>query len=259
MNEPVFLLGKRRAPFEQLSREVLRSAADVRKAYAKTRRALWVVVDGDALALLMSARVPSDTFHRVLLLERATTARRELLHAHFRVVVAPDDDVLLLPPNELVDVMRDERRDDLFIGGVVDREDAALVLYRGNLDRLVVPLEWFEARPKARPSFSAFAIIDGGQTVKLGAYEVAADAILYAFDSDARRRMKGRALEQDSSFGGAVRRLRLQKGLSRADFRPISAKTIARIERGDVEAPRGHTLGAIAKHLGVKPEEIESY
>jgi hypothetical protein len=170
MNEPIFLLGTRCTAFEHLSRDVLRSATDVRSAFAEHRRALWIVADADALALLVSALVPSDTFHRVLLLERATTARRELLHAHFRVVVAPDDGVRLLGPRDLAGVIHDEHREDLFIGGVVDREDAAVVLYRGNLDRLVVPMEWFVARPKARPNFAAFDIIDDGQTVRLGSY-----------------------------------------------------------------------------------------
>jgi transcriptional regulator with XRE-family HTH domain len=72
--------------------------------------------------------------------------------------------------------------------------------------------------------------------------------------------MKEREIEHDSSFGGALRRLRLQKGLTREDFEPeISAKTIARIERGEVEEPREDTLKAIAKRLGVAPGEITSF
>jgi transcriptional regulator with XRE-family HTH domain len=49
------------------------------------------------------------------------------------------------------------------------------------------------------------------------------------------------------------------RGLSRADFPGIHEKTIARIERGEVERPHGGTLDAIAKWLGVAPEEIETY
>jgi hypothetical protein len=196
----------------------------------------------------------------MLLLERAGTARRELLHALFRVVVAPDDGVRLLEPHELVEAMADESADDLFIGGVVDLDDRALVLYRGNLDQLVVPLSWFRSRPRRpRPDFEAFTVTDFGQTVQLGEYEAAADAILYEFDPEARRRMKEREIAKDTSFGGALRRLRLARGLARSDFAPLTAKTIARIERGEVEEPHEDTLVNIAKCLGVKPNEIKSY
>ncbi len=261
MSDPLFLLGKRHnGPFDRLSRDVLGNVEAVRNAYAQHSRARWVALDSEALVLLASAVRAHDRWHRLLLLERATTARRELLHALFRVVVAPDDGVRLLAADELAEVMSDERADDLFIGGVVDYDDKALLLYRGNLDRLVIPLPWFEPRPKAaRPDFAAFAVTDFGQTIQFGEYEAAADAILYEFDPEARRRMKMREIKQDTSFGGALRRLRLSRGLSRSDFQPLAAKTIARIERGEVEEPHGDTLTAIAKRLGVRPDKIKSY
>ena len=99
-----------------------------------------------------------------------------MLHALFRVVVAPDDGVRLLPPEELAEVIADARADDLFIGGVVDADDQALVLYRGNFDRLVIPFVWFKPRTRApRPDFAAFSVTDFGQTVQLGEYEASAD------------------------------------------------------------------------------------
>jgi hypothetical protein len=58
--------------------------------------------------------------------------------------------------------------------------------------------------------------------VRLDAYEAATDAILYEFDEAYRRRAKRRRLVQDRSLGGALRRLRLQKGLRRADFPGIT-------------------------------------
>lgn len=261
MSDPLFLFGSgRNEPFERYSHEVLRSVEAVRKAYTEHRRARWVALDSKALSLLASAVRGQGRWHRVLLLERATTARRELLHALFRVVVAPDDGVRLLPGDELAEVIADDRAADLFIGGVVDRDDDALVLYRGNLDRLVVPLAWFKPRPKApRPDFTAFAVTDFGQTVQLGDYEASADSILHELDVDARKRMRERQIEQDASFGGALRRLRLARGLGRSDFEPLAAKTIARIERGEVDEPHGETLAIIARRLGVQPDEIASY
>jgi hypothetical protein len=68
-----------------------------------------------------------------------------------------------------------------------------------------------------------------------------------------------REIRKDASFGGSLRRLRLQKGISRSDFAPLSSKTIARVERGEVEVPHGDTLEAIARRLGVPAAEIGSY
>jgi hypothetical protein len=82
----------------------------------------------------------------------------------------------------------------------------------------------FRQRKRVHRERSAIAhepttsVVDGGQTVRLGEFEAAADAILYAFDAEARRRAKQRSIEKDASFGGALRRLRLQRGLRREDF-----------------------------------------
>jgi hypothetical protein len=260
MTEPLFVLGNARStPFEGLGGVTLANADGVRDAYGRHAHARWIVLDVAALGLLASAVHANDRWHRLLFLHHATTARRELLHALFRVVVAPDDGVRLLPTDELAEVMRDPNAADLFIGGVVDPDDKALLLYRGNLDRLVVPLQWFKPGPKAHPNFLAFRVTDHGQTVQLGDYEAAADAILYEFDAGARRRMKEREIKQDLSFGGALRRLRLARGLSRSDFEPLNAKTVARIERGEVEEPHGDSLAILAQRLGVKPDKIRSY
>jgi ribosome-binding protein aMBF1 (putative translation factor) len=102
-------------------------------------------------------------------------------------------------------------------------------------------------------------VIDHGQTLRLGAYEAATSAILYSFDAEYRRRAKKKALKQDNSFGGALRRLRLEKDLTREDFQDISAKEIARIESGKVTKPHEATLKKLAKVLKVHPDEIQTY
>ncbi len=63
----------------------------------------------------------------------------------------------------------------------------------------------------------------------------------------------------NGSFGGCLRRLRLQKGVGRGDFPGINMKEIARIERGEIKKPHAATVKAIARKLGVEPEEIEEY
>jgi DNA-binding Xre family transcriptional regulator len=123
----------------------------------------------------------------------------------------------------------------------------------------VVPREWFIDRPLAVPDFGHLAIRDFGQTVALGGYEVASDAILYEFDSDYRKRMKHRHILENDSFGGSVHRLRLQKGVLRSDFPGLSAKELARIERGEIAKPHARTLSKLARRLGVHPGELASY
>ena len=54
-------------------------------------------------------------------------------------------------------------------------------------------------------------------------------------------------------------RLRQQRRLKRTDFAPLTAKTIARIERNEVAKPHGTTLNAIAKRLRIAPDEIADY
>jgi transcriptional regulator with XRE-family HTH domain len=63
----------------------------------------------------------------------------------------------------------------------------------------------------------------------------------------------------DDSLGGSIRRLRELRGVRRSDFGAISEKTIARIERGEVEQPREGTVRTIARRLGVSPEELATY
>jgi DNA-binding Xre family transcriptional regulator len=102
-------------------------------------------------------------------------------------------------------------------------------------------------------------VIDCGQTVRLGKYEAAADALLYEFDREYRRRLANQRAQSEKSFGASLRRLRKQRGLKQEDFQPLAAKTIARIEQGKVERIHPNTLAVIAKRLSVDPAEIETY
>jgi hypothetical protein len=178
----------------------------------------------------------------------------------FEPFVWSPGDFRTLPIDELAAVLADERRGDLFIGGYADRESQTLTLVRGDLRRLSVPLSMFPpsgAGTHRDPSRLAFT--DCGNTVRLGRYEAAADAILYEADPDFRSRFLAKKRADDKTFGACLRRLRLLRGLRQGDFGDVTAKTIARIERGETEAPHGHTLKVIAAQLGVEPNEITDY
>jgi len=109
------------------------------------------------------------------------------------------------------------------------------------------------------PDLSRLAFNDCGNTVRLGDYEAAADAILYEADPDFRSRFLAKKRAEERTFGACLRRLRLLRSLRQANFGDVTAKTIARIERGETEAPHGHTLKVIASRLGVEPDEITNY
>ena len=257
-------------PRGHTTRELVRVDADRLRTESEIRatldrrgrqRVLWIAPDAVAVKLLLAAFLGrSKGDQRLLALESANGARHPLLHAIFRVVVSADEGIRLLPIHELADVLASPDRADLFVGGAGASSDAAVILYRGNLEPLIVPLAWFRARPGGpKPHLNRLAVTDFGQTVRLGDYEAATDAILYEFDGAYRRRAKRREIERDSSLGGALRRLRLQKGLRRADFRGLAAKEIARIERGEVQKPHARTLTILAKRLGVPAKQLSTY
>lgn len=194
---------------------------------------------------------------RLLTLEPVAPPRLAALRHVFKSVIA---DAELLGLDELWEVLDAPDRRNLFVGGIPDEEDRALILYRGDFTSMLVPFDWFEPRPKAgAPDWAKFQVTDYGQTLRMGEYEAAADAILYEFDPLFRKEAKKRLFEADDSFGAALRRIRLQRGLRQSDFPPVSAKEVARIERGEVDSPRRSTLRVLAERLGAQPEEIASY
>ena len=160
----------------------------------------------------------------------------------------------------MLDVLGAPREDsqDLFVGGFVDHDAEALVLIRGDLRKVVVPLSMFAEAGGIVPEPRELAFIDFGQTVKLGDYEVASDAILYESDANFRRRLNARRRASEVGFGPSLRRIRKQMGVKRTDFPSVDEKTIARIERGETR-PRDHTRKLIEKRLGMSSKMIETF
>jgi hypothetical protein len=165
-----------------------------------------------------------------------------------------------LPIAELAEVMSAENKRNLFVSGIISKKNGTLTLRRGDLTPLVVPLSAFRPTENdVRPDFDRFEIADYGQTLRFGPYEASADAVLYEYDPDYRRQLNAERRETEHGFGPSLRRLRMQKGLRQDQFAGLSAKTIARLERNSSTKPRSRTLDIIARHLGVEPEEIETY
>jgi hypothetical protein len=196
---------------------------------------------------------------RLLVTAELDTALREYLEALFLDVVTGPL-ASFLPLDQLRHVLEADRRQDLAVGVLVNSERQAIVLIRGSFDRIVVPWSWFRPTPPGlAPDFDDVQVIDHGLTIRLGRYEAGVEAILYEFDRDFRARERQRRVDMDPSFGAALRRLRIQKGVPRSGFPGITEKEIARIERGEVSRPHAATLRAIADRLDVEPAEIETF
>jgi DNA-binding XRE family transcriptional regulator len=258
MTTPVYVLAGGEWPGVPGARKV-RSKNDVLHAYADSAHALWVAPGTGGLDVLAKALRVGRPRHGLVALEKVTEGRRVLLDALFSVVVEPGHGTRILPVDQLREVLASDDRQDLFIAARAIPEDDALVLFRGDLRSLIVPLSSLARRKGGPiPDPEDVAVTDYGQTIRLGAYEVAADALLYELDPEARRRARKRAVASEESLGGSIRRLRLQRGLTLHDFPAVSAKTVGRIERGEVQ-PRSATLAKIARQLRVSPEELATY
>jgi len=240
----------------------IRSKNELKSTFLNERGArrptLFVSWTAEALAPLSTVAHEEKGNLRLLLLEQLSPARKEHWQTLFRTVVSPGSGLKLIEEEELIEVLSAENRADLFVGGTLNKEEEVVVLYRGTLDRLSVPLAWFARRSDVEPDFDQFEVVDYGNTLRFGPFEVSSDAVLFDFDPEYRARANRRQRELDDSLGGSLRRLREARGVSRSDFPSVSAKTIARIERGEVLA-RAETLQKIARRLDVQVEEICTY
>lgn len=253
---------KRPAIFAALQPHVVSSVGGIRDCVARASSdSLWLSYSNDLTEALVrqlsTSRSPLGFGLFVHSMEMKTLPA---LTSFFRRVAFTTDGGFC-PAEELAEILEAENRGDLFLGGSVDRETETITFWRGDLKPLAVPFSSFETSGDGtEPDFDLFSVIDSGQTVRLGDYEAAVDAVLYEHDSEYRRRISKQRLREERSFGASLRRLRKQRGLRREDFEPeLSAKTIARIEQGKVQRIHQKTLTAIADRLAVDPREIETF
>lgn len=205
-------------------------------------------------------RRPRRQLGRLLILHTPRPESIPILEELFTSVAWGATSFKTLPPRELAEVLVSDKRHNLVIGGFVDTQTETLTLYRGDFEKFSVPLSLFKPSGTGTlPDAAALEVTDYGQTVRLGDYEAATDAVLYEVDPDFRRAVHAERRAEEKTFGACLRRLRKLKGLRQGDFEPIPAKTVARIERGETQEPHGKTLQLIAERLGVEPDEIKSY
>lgn len=253
---------RRTAAFAGMQPQIVSSITDLRDSVAHaTKDSLWVSYASDLTAALVkrATAVPS-TLGVGLFIHSLDMKSIPVLSSLFRRIAYAVDGGFI-PAEELAEVLESENCTNLLIGGFVNNATQTITLWRGNLESLTVPFSAFEKSGDGTvPDFSSFSVIDYGQTVKLGNYEAAVDALLYEYDPEFRRASSKKRLQEDRSFGASLRRLRKQRGFRREDFEPdLSAKTVARIEQGKVTRIQKTTLDSLARHLSVDPKEIASF
>jgi len=252
---------KRVAAFADLHPRVFSSVASLHESKVQgSRNSLWISYSVDLTNALVKRITSSATLGLGLFIHPLDAKSIPALSRLFRRIAFTVDGGFL-PADELAEALISKNRANLFIGGFVNPATETATFWRGNLHSLTVPLASFETSGDGMaPDFTAMSVIDGGQTVKLGDYEAAVDAILYEHDPEYRRELSQRRLREDRSFGAALRRLRKQRGLRLEDFEPaVAAKTVARIEQGKVQRVQKSTLESLAKRLAVSPAEIGTY
>jgi len=88
-----------------------------------------------------------------------------------------------LPEKQVREILLENNYQNYFIGVGVDSKEKVVVLYRANMELIVVPFSWFtSSRSKVKADFENVRITDYGNTVALGEFEAATDAILFDFD-----------------------------------------------------------------------------
>ena len=222
---------KRASSFASLRPQVVSSLTDLRNCVTHaTRDSLWVSYASDLTdALVRSASTAQPTLGIGLFIHSLDMKTLPALSSRFQRIAFTADGGFI-PAEELAEVLEAKHASDLFIGGSVDHATQTITFWRGDLKALTVSFSAFEkSGAGTRPDFSNFSVIDCGQTVRLGRYEAAVDAILYENDPEFRRRISKKRLQQDQSFGAFAAALaqaawpaarRLRAGAFRQDDRP---------------------------------------
>jgi hypothetical protein len=249
------------AEFASLEPSCLGSRDEIERSFRDAdRESIWIVLKANVFPLIASAALPHASIGGSgLLLTFASipVAFSYLFQQRFKRIAQSMDK--MLSNSELAAVLSREDRADFCIGGSIVPRAGFVTLLRGDLSTMNVSLSCFPASGKGlKPDPSQFDVVDHGHTLKFGEYEAPFDTVLYELDRAYRQRLRKQRLAEDATFGGALRRLRLQKRKKLSDMTGIE-KAVARIERGEVLKPQKRTLERIGELLGVPPDEIGEY
>ena len=123
------------------------SPKQLHSALGKYHEAIFVGRPAPMMKLLVDSDLVAKMSHRLLLLSAPKDPERAWLNAVFKSVVAPNETMGLLKTAELAEVLASPRRANLFVGGVVVAAAKSVLLFRGNLESLLVPFALFKPLP----------------------------------------------------------------------------------------------------------------
>lgn len=83
--------------------------------------------------------------------------------------------------HDFAEIKKSKHPENYFIVASYMSKGHSLALIRGDGQKILVPCDWFKSNPVCKPDFNDLEIIDCGQTIRLGKYEAASDAILKEF------------------------------------------------------------------------------
>lgn len=157
--------------------------------FREGRPTTWVAPNSRSLVRLVRLDGCRNGDQRLLALAPVDVATLTALQGLFSHVVCRPAGGHLIPPEELAGVLSDPAPGESFIGGFVHEQVRMVVLHRGDLSTMVVPLEWFANPHTVSPDPHDFEVVDSGHGVRLGEFEAATDAVLYDFDPVVRTKL----------------------------------------------------------------------
>jgi hypothetical protein len=259
MSAAICILDDHPGPAERLRRVSSRKAL-VSALNHPTHHQVWVLRSQQTIVDLiraMAAAKPKVRRARLITYARPQGSAVQVIESAFgRTLLGVSK---MVGFDDLTEVLRTTHPEDYAVAAEWDGMANTIAVWRGDLSVLVVPVSAFPPRAGIAPDPSRLSILDSGQTLRMGVYEVSMDGLLYERDPAYRRRARKRMIREEKSLGASIRRLRLLRGVRRSDFPGLDAKTLARIERGDVGRPQRATLEVIAKRLRVTVESLEEY
>lgn len=181
--------------FAALNPQILRQSDSIQDAFDEARPALWVAPTAGSLERLGTLRGGRRGDQRVLVLVPVDMLGLEALHTLFTYVVCRQPGRPFLRLRQIAAVLAEPQPDEYFISGLVDVATHSLVLYRGDLSSVIVPISWFQnPHSPAVADPSKFRIVDWGHSIALGNFEAPSDAILYDFDPVVKARLEGKMI-----------------------------------------------------------------
>ena len=239
---------RRRNPPPSHGIRLVQSPADIRGDHC----ALLVQSAGQLDAIL--ALPPPQKYRRVWGLCAPFIIRSEVVPAvmaRFERVVYFDAPDHLSPAKRKAIEQFDA---SVVLGSLFDSTSGLLTLMRADITAVVIDRDILKTQLGAanhRPELSA-----DGTMLGCGGKMLPVVDLLMQVDPVFRREFRRRTWAQQRDLASRIRHLRKLRRARREDFPGLTAKTIARIERGEIKMPQRETLRLIAIHLGVDTAQL---